>query len=153
MQLPSCQPEAKIYRYSMRIYKYSMRFRVSVLDQSDCSIHYSYYLITIFQSQVQVLIVNTKESPNSLTDQDQLGHEDCGESLPFGRIRVTHHQKCRVLEKLENNHTLARRLPESQPNHHRAAEGTFTRSRERQLRHYDDYFSLREIMPDWCNTI
>ena len=28
----------------MRIYKYSMRFRVPVVDQSDCRIYYSYIL-------------------------------------------------------------------------------------------------------------
>ena len=44
-------PEAKIYRYSMRIYKYSMRYRVPVLDQSDCSICYNHDLI-VFPRQV-----------------------------------------------------------------------------------------------------
>ena len=35
----------KIYKYSMRIYKYSMlRFRVPVVDQSDCSFTYKYDL-------------------------------------------------------------------------------------------------------------
>ena len=38
-------PEAKIYRYSMRIYKYSMRYRVPALDQSDCSICYNHDLM------------------------------------------------------------------------------------------------------------
>ena len=56
------------------------------------------------QSQVQVQIINTEESPDSLADQDELGYEDRRESLPslsFGKdYRVTHHQKCRVLEKL-----------------------------------------------------
>ena len=38
----------KIYKYSMRIYKYSMRFRVPVVDQSDCSITYNHDLSVFF---------------------------------------------------------------------------------------------------------
>ena len=40
----------KIYKYSMRIYKYPMKFRVPVMDPSDCSFTYNYDLIVLYDA-------------------------------------------------------------------------------------------------------
>ena len=48
----------------MRIYKYSKRFRVPALDQSDCSICYSYNLI---DNSIEFLGIAGVQSQSTIT--------------------------------------------------------------------------------------